>query len=72
MRGNDVVGLIFANMHDEQIHELTGIRTMASVPFGGRYRFIDFSLSSMVKLPPGTSLHIFYMPLRFFPPFAEL
>ncbi len=49
MRGNDVVGLIFANMHDEQIHELTGIRTMASVPFGGRYRFIDFSLSSMVN-----------------------
>ena len=43
-----VLGIIFPNMHDEAIPELTRIRTMASVPFGGRYRMIDFALSGFV------------------------
>ena len=43
-----VLGIIFPNMHDEAIPELTRIRTMASVPFGGRYRMIDFTLSGFV------------------------
>ncbi|MBQ5782088.1 MAG: glucose-1-phosphate adenylyltransferase subunit GlgD [Oscillospiraceae bacterium] len=43
-----VLGIIFPNMHDEAIPELTSIRTMASVPFGGRYRMIDFVLSGLV------------------------
>ena len=34
MRRNNVAGLIFSNMHDEQMRELTAVRTMASVPFG--------------------------------------
>lgn len=42
-------GIIFSNMHDSAISNLTQIRTMASVPFGGRYRLIDFPLSSMVN-----------------------
>ena len=42
-------GLIFTNIHDRSIPELTGIRTMASVPFGCRYRLIDFALSNMVN-----------------------
>lgn len=42
-------GLIFANIHDNTIPELTRTRTMASVPFGARYRLIDFMLSSMVN-----------------------
>jgi glucose-1-phosphate adenylyltransferase len=49
MRGNNVVGLLFSNVHDERIRELTEKRAMASVPFGGRYRLIDFILSSMVN-----------------------
>ena len=44
-----VAGLIFSNIHDSTIPELTSIRTMASVPFGCRYRLIDFSLSNMVN-----------------------
>ena len=43
------VGLIFTNIHDNSIPELTRIRTTASIPFGGRYRLIDFSLSNMVN-----------------------
>lgn len=42
-------GLIFANIHDESLPELTRVRNMASVPFGGRYRLIDFALSNMVN-----------------------
>ena len=44
----NAAGIIFSNLHDANISELTNIRTMSSVPFGGRYRFIDFALSNMV------------------------
>ena len=44
-----VAGLIFSNIHDSTIPELTTVRTMASVPFGCRYRLIDFPLSNMVN-----------------------
>lgn len=49
MRGNNVLGLIFSNVHEEKLRELTEPRTMGSVPFGGRYRLIDFPLSNMVN-----------------------
>ncbi len=42
-------GIIFANLSDKNIPELTGVRTQASVPFGCRYRLIDFALSCMVN-----------------------
>ncbi len=42
-------GLIFSNIHDASISELTRIRTIASVPVGGKYRLIDFALSNMVN-----------------------
>ncbi len=45
----NVLGIIFANSHDEALPELASNRTMASVPFGGRFRLIDFQLSSMVN-----------------------
>jgi glucose-1-phosphate adenylyltransferase len=44
-----IVGIIFSNIHDKYIPELTKSRTLGSVPFGGRYRLIDFSLSNMVN-----------------------
>ena len=44
-----VTGIIFSNIHDNNLPELTRVRTMASVPFGCRYRFIDFTLSNMVN-----------------------
>ena len=43
------VGLIFSNIHDTNIPELTRMRTIGSVPFAGRYRLIDFAISSMVN-----------------------
>ena len=49
MRANKVMGIIFSNMHDSMLGELTERRTTGSVPFGGRYRLIDFVLSAMVN-----------------------
>lgn len=49
MVGKDVLGIIFSNAYDECLSEMTGLRTMGSVPFGGRYRLIDFALSTMVN-----------------------
>ena len=46
---NQAVGVIFSNIHDENIPELSRKRTMASIPFGGRYRLIDFALSNLVN-----------------------
>lgn len=44
-----VQGIIFSNLHDKNISELTRRRTMASVPYACRYRLIDFALSNMVN-----------------------
>ena len=40
-----VTGIIFAN--DGTVSALTDKRTMASLPFGGRYRQVDFALSNL-------------------------
>ncbi len=47
MGSNKILGLIFANTFEEGLPELTASRTMGSVPFGGKYRLIDFPLSNM-------------------------
>ncbi len=44
-----VTGIIFSNIHDGNLPELTRLRAIAAVPFGCRYRFIDFTLSNMVN-----------------------
>ncbi len=43
------VGVIFSNIHEENVPELVRRRAMAAIPFGGRYRLIDFHLSNMVN-----------------------
>lgn len=49
MRTTAVSGLILANANDDLLKKLTARRSMASVPFGARYRLIDFSLSNLVN-----------------------
>lgn len=41
----NVTGIVFAN--DGTLGELTEKRTMASLPYGGRYRQVDFALSNL-------------------------
>lgn len=45
----DALGIIFPNSYDSFVPELVSDRTMASIPFGSRYRMVDFVLSSMVN-----------------------
>ena len=45
----DMMGIIFSNIYDNNMGELTRERTSASIPFGGRYRQIDFILSNMAN-----------------------
>lgn len=45
----NVLGIIFANMHEQTLPELTKARAMASVPYGSKYRLVDFPLSWMVN-----------------------
>lgn len=49
MTDSRLLGIVFSNMHDDTIRELTANRTMGSVPYGGRYRLVDFALSSLVN-----------------------
>ena len=46
---SSAAGIIFSNLQNRNISELTRVRTLASVPFICRYRFIDFPLSNMVN-----------------------
>ena len=41
------MGIIFSNIYGGSLGELINHRTVASLPFGGRYRQIDFALSNM-------------------------
>ena len=47
MATNKILGLIFANTNEKHLPELTAYRSTGSVPFGGKYRMIDFPLSNM-------------------------
>ena len=44
----DIMGLIYTGENDIHLGELTSQRAVAAMPIGGRYRVIDFQLSSMV------------------------
>ncbi len=46
---SNVLGLIFSDIHTWGVSELIANRTVASIPFLGRYRLIDFALSNMVN-----------------------
>lgn len=46
---NDMHGIIFAYRTNSELRELAEHRAAASMPFGGRYRVIDFVLSNMIN-----------------------
>lgn len=46
---NNTMGIILAENQEIRLNELTDVRSVAALPFGGRYRLIDFILSNMVN-----------------------
>ena len=46
---HDALAVVFANSYDNEVPSLVNERLMASIPFAGRYRLIDFTLSSFVN-----------------------
>ncbi|MDW7673347.1 MAG: sugar phosphate nucleotidyltransferase [Bacillota bacterium] len=45
----NVMGIIPLTEEDQLLREITYDRPVAAIPFGGRYRLIDFSLSNLVN-----------------------
>ena len=45
----NALGIILPNSYDSLVPELVAVRLMASISFAGRYRMVDFILSSMVN-----------------------
>ena len=45
----NVMGLIHHHKNEDTLREITAQRCMAAVPYGGRYRLVDFGLSNMVN-----------------------
>ena len=48
-QNTNALGIIFPNSYDNTVPELVTERAMASIPFAGRYRMVDFVLSSMAN-----------------------
>ncbi len=46
---SNFAGIIFSDMYDGDTNVLAKIRALASVPFCGRFRMVDFMLSSLVN-----------------------
>ena len=46
---NELHGIIFAYRSNPELRELSQLRNTCSIPYGGRYRVIDFILSNMVN-----------------------
>lgn len=44
-----IMSILYASGNESKLNELTLHRTTASLPFGGRYRLIDFTLSNLVN-----------------------
>ncbi len=45
----DMMGIVMADNSELTLNELTELRSVPALPFGGRYRLIDFILSNMVN-----------------------
>lgn len=43
------VGIVFSNLNNNTLSKLTSDRTVAAIPFGCRYRLIDFCLSNLIN-----------------------
>lgn len=45
----NTMGIIFTGGKNNRLKELSAERSISAVPFGGKYRAIDFALSNMIN-----------------------
>jgi glucose-1-phosphate adenylyltransferase len=45
----DILALVMAGGEGSRLHPLTADRSKPAVPFGGRYRLVDFVLSNLTN-----------------------
>ncbi len=45
----DMMGIVMPDNSELSLNELTEMRSVTAIPFGGRYRLVDFILSNMVN-----------------------
>lgn len=57
----DVLAMVMAGGKGERLYPLTRDRTKPAVPFGGKYRLIDFVLSNMIN----SDIHCIYILTQF-------
>jgi glucose-1-phosphate adenylyltransferase len=57
----DVLAMVMAGGRGERLYPLTRDRTKPAVPFGGKYRLIDFVLSNMIN----SDIHSIYVLTQF-------
>ena len=48
-QNTNALGIIFPNSYDNTVPELVTERAMASIPFAGRYRMVDFVLFQLKR-----------------------
>ena len=64
---NDLHGIVFAYRESPDLRELAQVRNSCSIPYGGRYRLVDFALSNLVNAgvtDVGIIVHSSYQSLR--------
>ena len=49
MSDDRVLAFVLAGGEGTRLHPLTAVRSKPAVPFGGRYRIVDFVLSNLVN-----------------------
>lgn len=61
MKNPRVLAMVMAGGEGRRLHPLTAERSKPAVPFGGRYRIIDFVLSSLVN----SEIHAIYLLVQY-------
>jgi glucose-1-phosphate adenylyltransferase len=61
MAGPKILSFVLAGGKGERLFPLTSFRSKPSVPFGGRYRIVDFVLSSLVN----SSIYAIYLLVQY-------
>jgi glucose-1-phosphate adenylyltransferase len=56
-----VLALVLAGGEGTRLHPLTAVRSKPAVPFGGRYRIVDFVLSNLVN----SGIHSIYLLVQY-------